>query len=85
MSATHDTSIHGGQEWTVWRSAKVANSSCVCLWSKRAHSCMEGIGVGPGVGSISGVLSWQTRADDVGSCPPPKRGRSVILEVGMMR
>ena len=85
MSATPETSIHGGQEWSVWSSANVANSSCVCLSSKRAHSRIEGIGVGFRAGSITGVLSWRTRADDVGSCPPPKRGRGVILEVRMMR
>jgi hypothetical protein len=71
MSATLDTSKHGGLEWSVWRPASEANSSCVCVWSKRAQPQMAGIGVGARVGSIIGVLSWLVEADDVDSCPPP--------------
>ena len=45
---------------------------------------MVGIGVGSGVGSVSGALPWHSRAPGVGKCPPPKRGRGGILKAGVM-
>ena len=45
---------------------------------------MVGIGVGSGVGSVSGVLPWHSRALDVGRCPPPKRGLGGTLKAGVM-
>jgi len=45
---------------------------------------MVGIGVGSGVGSVSGVLPGYSRARDVGRCPPPKRGLGGTLKAWVM-
>ena len=79
--AVPDTARHGGQIWSFWRIASVANSSCVCERSMCAQSSMEVIG-GKSVGA-SGVVSRVGSGTlvEVGSPPPDMEGRWSVGEL----